>query len=391
MSEKRVKSFRAQFLLVSPGRCFAPGELRVAGGRVLGAGPVRGGRVPARAILPGLVNAHVHLQIPPLSRVRRQFLPWVRAVMAQRGKRVDTEDLRRAAATIRELLRDGVTALGEVDSTGLSPRVLREVPVGGVCYQELTGFDLGPTASRGLVRRRETPGSRHCRGGLSPHAPYSVSRALFRAARARRVPLAVHAAETPEEIQFLHDGRGPFADLLERLGRLPEGYRPPGVGAVALLHRLGILDDRTTLIHCQHLTADEVDLVRARRTPIVVCPGTIDYFRRQPPPVPDWLDAGVTVALGTDSIASNTHMSIRHEMALARRMWPSLAPETVLAMATAHGGEALDSASLGTLRRGAPASFLTVPIERDASACLESFTHGALGPREVFLRGERVA
>ena len=390
MDQERVQRFRARFLWVEPARCYAPGELRVLGGRVVGAGPARGGRIPARAILPGLVDAHVHLQIPSLARARRQFLPWVQDVMRIRSESAVADHARLAVAAIRSLLADGVTAVGEVDSTGLSPQVLREFPVGGVCYQELTGFHLGGAASSDLVRRRETPGSRHCRSGLSPHAPYSVSRALFRAARARRVPLAVHVAETLEEVQFLRRGSGPFRELLERLGRLPDGYRPPGIGPVALLDRFGLLSESTALIHCQHMTREEASLVSRRRAPVVVCPGTIDYFRRTPPPVPAWLKAGIRVGLGTDSLASNTRMSLRHEMTLARRMWPSLSPETLLSMATVHGGAALRSRGLGTLRRGAPASFVTLPFDRDVQTCIEAFTTGELAPDGVFLRGTRI-
>ena len=390
MSEDQVRTYRARYLWVEPGRSYAPGELRVAAGRVIGVGPARGGRVPPRAILPSLVNAHVHLQIPGLARAHRSFLPWVGAVMRAGSRHTVDDHLAHAERALDELVNDGVAAVGEIDSTGLSPAALRAVPLGGVCYRELVGFHLGPRAARNLVAISSNPGSRHCRSGLSPHAPYSVSAAVLRAARSSRVPLAIHVAETPEELQFLRTGRGPIRELLERLGRLPAGFRPPRSGAVEYLDRLGVLRANTALIHAQHISGAELRIIARRRAPIVVCPGTIRYFRRVPPAVPTWLDCGIVVALGTDSIASNTRLSMRHEMALARRMWPELAPQRVLTMATAHGGTALGRRTLGTLRRGAAANFVSVPMTGSTDDCLDAFTADALDCGGIWLRGTRL-
>lgn len=310
--------------------------------------------------------------------------------MRQQQQRTRADHLAQARSGLQKLVAEGVCAVGEVDSSGVSPFALRDLPVGGACYQELTGFHLrGPDAER-LVETRRIAGTRHCRAGLSPHAPYSVSPALFRAALKTRMPLAVHVAETEEELRFLRYGDGPFRDLLEELGRLPTGFRPPKVGAVAYLARLSVLTPRTTLIHAHHMSQEEAATVRRRGAPVVVCPGTIRYFRRSTPPVAQWLALGIKVALGTDSRASNDDLSLRHEMGLARRIWPELAPEQVLAMATTNGGAALGRASAGRLLPGAAANFVTVPFEADAATCIEAFTSGELKASGVWLRGTKV-
>ena len=306
-------------------------------GRIVGVSRCRWRDAPPRLILPGLVNAHVHLQLPALPRRHRSFSTWVRAVLRERGQSTPEDHRRRAAAALRELVGDGVTAVGEVDSTGESPAVLRAVPVGGRCYQEVVGFDLANKAAASLVRERMIPGSRQCPGGLSPHAPYSVSPSLFRAVVRAGRPMTVHVAETPEELEFLQRGRGPFRDLLEELDRLPAGFRPPGQGAVAFLDSLRLLSSRSLLVHAQHVSPDEVELIRRRRAPVVVCPGTIRYFRRRPPPVPRWLQQGICVALGTDSRASNETLSLRHELSIARSLWPGLNSESLVSMVTGNG------------------------------------------------------
>ena len=384
----RVRSHRARFLWIEPGRVYAPGELRVAGGRVVGAGPARGPVTQSRAIFPSFVNAHVHLQIPALTSGELAFVPWVKQVMAARRSTTSEGHLATAESHLDQLLDEGVGAVGEVDSTGLSPKVLSQRAVGGVCYQEVTGFDVYGDEAATLLRERRVPGTRTCRSGISPHAPYSVSADLFHAAAATGFPLAVHVAETAEEERFLQTGDGPFRDLLLELGRLPGTYRHPEMSSVAWLDTLGLLGPRTALIHAQCMSAADAELVAARNAPVVVCPGTIEYFGRPPPPVPRWLAMGIPVALGTDSRASNVApLSMRREMAAARRLWPGLTPDSVLAMATVHGGCALGRPGLGRLRRGGAASFFTVPLDDGVEHGLEAMTRGELEPDSVWLRG----
>jgi cytosine/adenosine deaminase-related metal-dependent hydrolase len=222
--------------------------------------------------------------------------------------------------------------------------------------------------------------------GLSPHAPYSVSADLFRAAGKRARYLAVHCAELPEEQEFLRSGGGPFAALLERLGRMPAGYRPPGCGAVRHLERLGLLRSTTQLVHCQELERGDLGRIAASGASIAVCPGTISYFRRSPPDVPLWLRRGVPVALGTDSRASNEAMSMRAELRRAARLWPTLSPAALFDMATRGGGRALGAAH-GALRRGRRADLVVVRLGGEWCPALERFVQGRGEVERVVLGG----
>lgn len=358
-------------------------------GRILRVGrAANGAKVRDVAVLPGLVNAHAHLQLADVGPAPESFVSWVGAVMASRARADQRTLASNAVANLRALLRDGCTAVGEIDSTGLSPAALRSVPFAGRCYQEVTGFHLDANGARELVAHRRVEGTDACPGGLSPHAPYSVSPALFAACARGRTPISVHVAELPEEQQFLREGRGPFRELLVRLGRLPEGFRAQGVGAVRHLERLSLLRPSTLLVHCQELERGDAARIAAGGAPIVVCPGTIDYFGRTPPPVGDWLRRGIPVALGTDSRASNRAMSMLAELQAAARMWPGLDPATLLAMATVHGARALRHPGLGQLRRGLRADFFAVATEgASPAAILEAVVHGAARPRATWLAG----
>ncbi len=380
----------ARCVLLSSGEELSPGEVVWdAAGRIVALRRPTG-RVADLCVLPGLVNAHAHLQIEPVE-APRSFLPWVGAVLAARGAQTAGDQVAAARAALRSLLEAGTTSIGEIDSTGRSPAVLQASAMAGRCYQELTGFHLDAAAARQLVRVRQAAAVGAMAAGLSPHAPYSVSAALFQAAAASVRHLTIHCAELPEEQQFLHTGTGPFAELLQRLGRLPEGYRPPGVGAVAWLDRLGILRPGTQLVHCQELERGDAPRLAATGVAIVVCPGTIRWFRRTPPPVPAWLAAGIPVALGTDSRASNETFSLRAELALAARLWPELSPAQLFTMATAAGGRALGRPGLGRLRRGGRADLIAVPATSDSAVeHLEAFLHGGLPLERIVVGGRRL-
>ena len=359
-------TLRARLVWLAPGKVLAPGELTWdARGRLLA---VRRARGPCLDLLvaPGLVNAHVHLQLAPLRSKRTQFVPWVRQLMGERSSQSEDAWQRTAGKHLADLLASGTTAVGEVDSSGASPALVHAAGLAGRCYRELTGFHLGPADARRLVSERLAPGGAECAAGLSPHAPYSVSDALFRAARAQRLPLAVHLAETEEEQQFLREGTGPFASLLRDLGRLPPEFRAAGRGAVEHLEALGVLGPTTQLVHCQHLLRGDAERIARSGSPVVVCPGTIAWFRREPPPVPAWLRRGIVIGIGTDSAASNREpLSMVAELARAARLWPSLRPERLLAMATVHGARAIARPDLGVLRRGARMDAVAWPAGGD--------------------------
>lgn len=379
----------ARCVLLEPGVELSPGEIVWDRHGRITAVRRPTGPVADLCVLPGLVDAHVHLQIEPVA-APREFLPWVRAVMTARGRQTAGQQRAAARAAAQALRADGVTAIGEVDSTGQSPRALASSNLVGRCYQELVGFDADARAARRLVRERRQPSANGLASGLSPHAPYSVSAALFAAASAASRHLAIHCAEVPEEQQFLHAGRGPFADLLRGLGKLPADFRAPAMGAVAWLEHLGVLRPSTQLVHCQELERGDVPRIAATGASIVVCPGTVAWFCRSIPPVPRWLAAGIPVALGTDSRASNRTFSLRAELQTAARWWPGLSPEELLRLATVHGGRALGQPGLGRLRRGGRADLLALPARSDRAADhVAPFVHGDLAPAFVLAAGVR--
>lgn len=205
--------------------------------------------------------------------------------------------------------------------------------------------------------------------------------------------LAIHVAEAGEELELLRAGTGPLRRLLEDLGKWPAKHRPCRATPIEWLDALGALSPRCLLVHAQHASVRDILTVAASRAPVVVCPSTIRFFGRTPPDVPRWIRAGVRVTLGTDSRASRARgLSMRHEMALASRMWPSLSAEQVVAMATTKAGPAIGRPRLGRIAPGGRADLCAVALPKSwtVDSALLGFASGDLPPESTWLGGRRL-
>lgn len=342
-------------------------------------------------LLPGLVNAHAHLDLGGLAgRTPRRgpFGGWIAAVLEARARRTPRQLERDVVEGARRALASGTTTVGDIDSSGAGPRVLGRHALRVVQYREL--LDARDPARTGAALRalaRRWPRRVRRVEGLSPHAPHTVSDELLaacgRRARAERLPLAVHWAESEDEVEFLAHGRGPFARVL--------GPSPRRSG-LACLARAGLLGPRTALIHANHPARGDRALVAGAGASVVHCPGSHAFFGRAPFSFARWRRHGVSVALGTDSLASNDDLDMTREMALWRASDPSLDPRTVLAAATRGGGRALGlEREVGSLTRGARADAALFSADgRGADELVDAITSGAATASGVWIGGRLV-
>jgi cytosine/adenosine deaminase-related metal-dependent hydrolase len=194
--------------------------------------------------------------------------------------------------------------------------------------------------------------------------------------------VTIHWAETEAEGRWLRDGSGPLAALL--------GPSPRARG-LTLLERAGLLGPRLALVHGNHPAAGELARIARARATLVHCPGSHAFFARPRAPIAAWLRAGVEVALGTDSLASNDDLDMYREMALLRASHPGLAPRIVWRMATLGGARALGWAGrVGELRPGAWADCVLLDTTaRDDDALLDALTAGERQVQGVFVAARR--
>ncbi|MFM7242567.1 MAG: amidohydrolase family protein [Planctomycetaceae bacterium] len=376
MSGRRTEFvIRAGWIVPMLGPPIPGGAVRIRGSRVAGvsAGTVaareRGSRtvdLPEAIVMPGLVNAHTHLEFSdtPAPLDAAGGLPaWIGRVIALRRSRGIGEAAAAIGRGLNESAEGGVTAIGEI-ATGIPAG---GYPTGGPrlrVFREALALASASAASVG--RRAVADVERLVAGGvpagLSPHAPYSVSvglgRLLIDAARRRGAPLAMHLAESDAEDGLLRRGTGPFRDLFERLGVWPT-EPPPALGTTAEWISLLARGPRAIVVHGTHLDRDPEALARLARHRdrlcVVVCPRTTQALSGRLPPVGLFREAGVRVAIGTDSRASTPDLSVLAECRVLADAGVVSAEEAVR-MATRHGAWALGfERTSGTLAAGRPA------------------------------------
>jgi cytosine/adenosine deaminase-related metal-dependent hydrolase len=241
-------------------------------------------------------------------------------------------------------------------------------------FHEILGFN--PSDPAGMVRDAwkrlnelvaDLPGrSANQLRALVAHAPYSTAPALFAeiaAQHAGPAPLSVHLAESTEEIEFLHTGRGPIRQMLETLGVWDGTWEVPRCGPVEYLRRVGYLQPGTLLVHCVHLTAAELDQARDAEAVIVTCPRSNVWVGAGVPPVSRFYGSGVPVAIGTDSLASTGSLNMFDELAALRRLAPEVDAARLLDSATRVGADALGFGKhYGSIGAGRLAVFASVAL-----------------------------
>ncbi len=401
-SPSSICAFRARYVFPVERPPIADGVVAIEGRRISHVGPFDGrtglvdlGNV---AIVPGLVNAHTHLEFShleaPLGHAGMSFPDWIATVVAHRRQRDASGEDRRDEAIqlgLSESLRHGVAALGEIACGTWSDERYMAWPSEAVVFQELLGASperIDPLIQTAREHAARRPRDATWRPGLSPHAPYTIHFELLaktmRISRDTGVPVAMHLAESLDELRLLASHDGPLVPLLKDLNAwypdaIPRGSRP--------MDYLRVLAEasRVLIVHGNHLADDEIRFLgrQADRMSVVFCPRTHKYFQHSRYPLRQMLRAGVNVALGTDSRASNPDLNLLAEMQAVAREFPELDPSEILRMGTLCGARALGLESrMGTLTPGknAQLTFVSLPD-------LESEPHELLFTTEAKVTG----
>lgn len=342
------------------------------------------------ALTPGLVNAHAHLELSGLRGLLPRgadFGAWIARLRELRAARTVAELARDARSGADRCLATGTTAVGDIDYVGGSLRGLRRSPLRVRLYRELLDAGDPQRTAAAIARAREAASaSKREFAGLAPHSPFTASPELLaesaRIARRARLPVTVHWSETREEIEWLLRGRGPIAKILTH---------SPRQSGSSLLARAGLLRRGTSLVHGNHPSRGEPQQLAKAGVVLVHCPGCHAFFGRAPFPIERYLRAGVALALGTDSLASNDDLDLRREMALLRGAHPGVAPSTVWEMATRGGARALGWGKLaGELSPGAWADCVAFAcVSSTGAGALEEITSGQADVRGVWIAGRR--
>lgn len=352
-------------------------------------------------LMPGLVNAHTHLELgwladdPPRGG---DMAAWVRELLTRvAGSSPDAVEAG-VRFGIDAMLASGTVAVADVGNGVTAAGPLAASRLCGTLFHEIYRFRASESESameQAAARLQTLEETVSACGDPSrwsvaptPHGPHTTSAALLKALAGRAAAagsrLSIHVAESPDEVSLLQDGSGSLADLFRERGNWDDDWTAPGMSPVAHLDRLGVLSNRTLAVHCVHVDHQDLSRLQTRGVTVVACPRSNAYLGVGTAPIRRILASGIPVALGTDSPASGGSLDMFAEMAALRRDHPGLRPAAVVRMATLNGARALGlDDRLGTLQPGKRAAMVAVLMAAPGDDPLETVTSGEASVRPV--------
>jgi 5-methylthioadenosine/S-adenosylhomocysteine deaminase len=358
-------------------------------------------RLENAVLMPGLINVHTHLELPPLLDVIRAktFPDWVLNLI-QVKKELDNKGYAIAAKqNVRSLILSGTTTVGEICTHGVSPGVLKQSGLRATVYYEIISMNPSSLVPR-LSSYVSRPLSRLIQTGISPHAPHTVSETALlqikKLALQKKGRLCMHVAESKDEIRLLQGKKSRF-EKLYRVAGWDTAWAPSTDSPFEYLHTLGLLNDDFLAVHAVQATDKDISLIKRSRVSIAHCPRSNRETGVGKMPLKRFLDAGVAVGLGTDSLASSPSLNLWDEMRYAYRIHRSagVTARDIVTLATNGGAKALGMFNaIGSIEPGKRADIIAVPLPkkdtgdiysdllRETKSCIMSVVDGKILYRE---------
>jgi cytosine/adenosine deaminase-related metal-dependent hydrolase len=388
VTERRYSShmiIRARIVVTMDGAPIENGAVAVSGNRIVDIGRFddirtrNGGNtldLAEQVLLPGLINAHCHLdytclrgKIPP----QKSFTNWIKAINAKKSEVSPKDYIASITQGFAEAKRFGTTAIANLTAF---PELLPQIqpPIRTWWFAELIDIRAPERANELVDAAIESLGRRQP-WGLAPHALFTASSNLFRRceeiAQREHILLTTHLAESREEMEMFHDASGPLYEFLKSIGRpmddcgkgTPlEYFLKKGDSSSSL--RSARNDSGWMVIHLNELAESDFDLLERSNSKfhVVHCPRSHNYFGHRPFAFERLRSLGFNICLGTDSLASNESLSLFAEMRAFRKRFPTVSPEEILRMVTVNPARAMrQEDALGQIRPGFEAHLIAVP------------------------------
>jgi aminodeoxyfutalosine deaminase len=353
-------------------------------------------------VMPGLVNAHTHLE---LSALRGQvpggagFVPWVEHLIGLRAEAQPEEDESAIDQAVRELEAYGTVAVGEVTNSLAAVPVLARRGFVGCVFHEIFGVEREPLERRlaalpaMLAERVGAWPTEDLAYAATAHTLYTthadVVRRLVRDAGERGARLSVHLAEHAAERRFLEAGDGPIVAWYEqRLKLRRDLLEPVAKSPVALAEELGALAPHVIVVHLTDARPEELALVAQRGSPVVFCPRSNLHIETRLPPLLAARAAGLSPALGTDSLASSASLDVLAEARALGDRFPGVPASELLRMSTWEGARALGRRDVGRIAKGARPGLIAIDGDAGDDPCAFVLRNTKAPRRWISRRGD---
>ncbi len=368
-------------------------------------------------IMPGLVNIHSHLEITImrgfLDDVEDDFYSWLIKLTKTRAEKLTEDDIETSAMLgAIEGARAGVTCFGDIGRYGKAGfEALKKVGLRGVLFQETEFSPKNEEAENDFAKLKDRflslkeTETELVKVGISPHAPYTVSRKLFEKitdyALAENIKISIHAAESNQEREFFLTGKGFFAELYKSLNI---EWNAPRVSTIEYLANIGVLQTKPLLAHCVKVSEKDIELIAKTDSRIAHCPKSNAKFGHGIAPLEKFLNKKIRVGFGSDSVASNNTCDILEEARFATLFARNLedkkrflSAEEIIKTATFGGASALGLENeIGTLQTGKQADLIVISLENIAQMPVHNiysallFASNARDVRLTMVGGEEI-
>lgn len=377
---------KAKYLFKGPDSLIEDGIVSINDGKIIFAGRLKDYEgneevetvdLGNSAIIPGLINAHTHLDLTSLHgriNYNASFTDWVKQVIDAKSKWKEDDYRSSIRAGIAKSIESGTTTVADITRNDYTLDELINSKLRKSIFYEL--IDFNPSTAENTIdnfkdRISSIKNTPLLNIGISPHAPYTVSKELYKRcskiSEELDINVATHLSETREEIEFLTKGTGRLADLLKSRNML-NGWKHPGVRPITYLSNMRILNNKCLLIHCNYVSESEISDIEKSKSSVVFCPRSHRFFGHKHHPFSQYIERNINVALGTDSLASNDSLSVLDEMKFIYKDHKDIGPQHILYMGTTAGAIALGlEDNIGRIEAGFDADITVIKLPEEST------------------------
>lgn len=292
------------------------------------------------AIMPSPVNVHTHLELSALKDKLPKdagFKAWVKELLARRNDLSETELKNSALEGIKEILCSGSFLCGDISSLNITDDIFLKSELGGVFFREFLGETFPEKALCGYCGEKKFSYAGH-----APHttSPFLLSK-LKNETKKKKLPFSIHLSESEDEIEFITTAKGEWARFLKERGIDFKNWDIPAKSPVVHLEKHGILDSETIAVHMTMGDEKDYEILKKHGVFVCICPRSNENLHKRLPDINSMINAGLTICLGTDSLASVDSLNLFDEMKFIAENFLEISPEKILEIATINGAKAI--------------------------------------------------